>query len=278
MRIVIAHSRGLPMLVLAFVIQFATQASAQFDLFHWTFSPAGLSAGQSVSATVMFINSGGINPFGNLVAYQTRAPVDAHVTVKAILFPEDGVCDAGFAVLLHNLDTTPLQACHTTVSLSFDVMAGDSFGFGVQTTNPGFPPNTHWTEFTFVPVTPLPPWTDLGGGVKGTLGLPVLTGQGFPIAGMPQKIVLEHGKYFALATLALGFSAWQLPFKGGVLVPAPDILIPAIPLDVNGDTTLLLDWPAGVPSGFTFYMQMWIKDDAAVQGYAASNGLSATSA
>ena len=43
-----------------------------------------------------------------------------------------------------------------------------------------------------------------------------------------------------------------------------------------GSKTLGSHWPAGVPSGFSFWSQWWIADAGAPAGYAASNGVRGT--
>ncbi len=73
----------------------------------------------------------------------------------------------------------------------------------------------------------------------------------------------------------IGDAALNLPLKGGLLVPDLDIII-ALPSGPTGDLSLSGPWPAGFPSGITVYSQFWFVDPGAANGFAASNGLLAT--
>ena len=76
----------------------------------------------------------------------------------------------------------------------------------------------------------------------------------------------------APAALILGLSQLGAPFKGGVLVPDPDVVIP-VTTDVLGQITLASVWPGGVPSGFSFFCQWWIPNVGGATNWAATNGL-----
>jgi hypothetical protein len=70
----------------------------------------------------------------------------------------------------------------------------------------------------------------------------------------------------------LGTARVDLPFQGGVLVPAPEALA-AIALDGRGSAQEVLRWPAGLPPLFTIWGQAWVLDAAAPTGFLASNSL-----
>jgi probable HAF family extracellular repeat protein len=114
-------------------------------------------------------------------------------------------------------------------------------------------------------------WTDLGQGLAGVAGVPVLAAHGALIEGHPLTLSLSGAKPSGSATLIAGLSAIDAPFKGGTMVPNPDVLLAGLPLDSNGTFDLAAAWPAGVPSGFSLWLQAWIADGAAVKGFAASN-------
>ena len=118
------------------------------------------------------------------------------------------------------------------------------------------------------------PWFDLGFALPGIDGLPHLSAKGPLTAGSPLSIELTHAAPHEDAYLVIGFSAIFAPYKGGVLVPAFDLLfeLPTTPL---GEVSLVGHWPAGVPAGLPFVMQFWIDDDAAVAGRAGSNAVGA---
>lgn len=67
-----------------------------------------------------------------------------------------------------------------------------------------------------------------------------------------------------VATLIVGLSQIDAPFKGGVMVPNPDVLVtgltfnvPAAPLDATHQLTVI--YPSGVPSGTSIYVQDWVQ-------------------
>jgi hypothetical protein len=73
----------------------------------------------------------------------------------------------------------------------------------------------------------------------------------------------------------IGLAKASLPFKGGVLVPSPDVVVP-LATGPAGTFALPFVWPAGIPGGLQLWFQTWIQDAAAVAGFAASNGPQAT--
>jgi len=117
-------------------------------------------------------------------------------------------------------------------------------------------------------------WTDLGNGLAGSTGVPDLEGSGPLTEGTFNPLVLSNTVPLRSTFLVAGFSAINAPLKGGILVPAPDLLVAGIPTDATGGWTLASAWPPGVPSGFLIYWQVWIPDAAGPVGFAASNGVS----
>ncbi|HEX5009031.1 MAG TPA: FG-GAP-like repeat-containing protein [Planctomycetota bacterium] len=119
------------------------------------------------------------------------------------------------------------------------------------------------------------PWTWLGHALAGTFGTPSLVGAGSPLAGESVTLDLTHAPPSSATTLVIGTSALFAPFKGGVLVPLPTALVPAV-TDAGGAISLSATWPAGLPPGLTIYLQYWSFDVAAPHGFAASNAVSVT--
>jgi len=120
------------------------------------------------------------------------------------------------------------------------------------------------------------PWGYYGGSIEGSAGTPLLAGTGDLVAGTPVRLTLSKAKAATPVTLVVGVSELSAPFKGGTLVPNPDLLIAGLATTAHGTLTLVSTWPSGLPSGFTFYSQYWIADPAGPAGFAASNGLSGT--
>ena len=143
--------------------------------------------------------------------------------------------------------------------------ASDAFPSGVENVAPQIQVNTTIGQ-----------WTDLGHPLAGAAGLPHLVGTGTLVPGTSVTMQVSRLLANGVATLVIGLSAIQAPFKGGVMVPALDALVPGLPAGPDGVLSLVSAWPAGLPGGFTFILQCWQKDPAGVAGFSASNGLGGT--
>ncbi len=155
---------------------------------------------------------------------------------------------------------------------------GDCWVTGI-TDSPGFPvtagsadPSQNGATDGFVTRFDLP-WSDLGSALAGTLGTPELSGDGSLAALAPTTLSLADARPASTAILIVGFAAAGLPFMGGTLVPAPDVVVTGLPVDASGNLVVSAPFPAGIPSGFRMYFQYWIADPVAPRGYSASNGL-----
>ena len=115
-------------------------------------------------------------------------------------------------------------------------------------------------------------WDLIGLGKAGSNGVPELMGQGPLLAGSPNQIDLQDAAPSASATLVFGLSAVNAPFKGGLLVPVPDVLVP-LQTGADGGASLPFVLPQGTPPGIPLHFQFWISDPLATQGLSASNGL-----
>lgn len=119
------------------------------------------------------------------------------------------------------------------------------------------------------------PWITLPGGLAGSRGTPSLGGTGPLTGGSTAGFDIEGGVPGAPATLVVGFAEISAPFKGGTLVPSPDVLLTLV-TDAGGAASLSATWPFGLPSGLAFSMQAWLVDAAGPNGLSATNGLRAT--
>lgn len=118
-------------------------------------------------------------------------------------------------------------------------------------------------------------WVDLGQALAGATGEPRLAGTGTLEPATPVAVALEQAAPVAPATLVIGLSAVNDPFKGGVLVPATDLLIAGLVTGPLGEILLADAWPAGVPPGTVFWFQYWVQDRSGPKGLTASNALEA---
>lgn len=119
-------------------------------------------------------------------------------------------------------------------------------------------------------------FTDLGSGLAGEAGVPALVGGGTLLGGDPLSLTISGANDSAAVGLVLGLSTIFAPFKGGIMVPNPDLIIAGLSTDDDGHRTDLFTWPVGVTSGDSVYAQYWISDAASPAGFSATNGLSLT--
>ncbi|MGQ0552414.1 MAG: FG-GAP-like repeat-containing protein [Planctomycetota bacterium] len=120
-----------------------------------------------------------------------------------------------------------------------------------------------------------PSWTGLGHALGGTWGTPSLWVEGECFAGEQLSLSLGGSLSGETAALVIGLTSATAPFKGGLLVPAPTLVLPLV-LDGLGSTALATTWPAGLPAGFTIWLQAWISDPAGPAGFAATNAIRGT--
>jgi arylsulfatase A-like enzyme len=118
-------------------------------------------------------------------------------------------------------------------------------------------------------------WLPLSEPVWGSAGAPLLAGTGQLVPDADIEITLSQALPDAMAMLIVGAEHLSMYFKGGVLVPRPDLLLFMV-VPTEGTLTLTSRWPAGVPAGFPILFQYWIQDPGAINGWAGTNGLAAT--
>jgi hypothetical protein len=120
-------------------------------------------------------------------------------------------------------------------------------------------------------------WADLGSGLAGSSGVPLLVGSGPLAPSSGNQLDLSGADPSTPATLVFGLSLLDAPFKGGTLVPAPLLLVP-LATNPSGALSLPFLWPSNVPPGTALYFQVWISDPGAISGFSASNALEGVSA
>ena len=103
---------------------------------------------------------------------------------------------------------------------------------------------------------------------------PAPRSRGRMVAGQPFAFDLLNVKPLGLSTAFVGLSAGYLPYKGGTLVPMPDLLVLGLVTDPDGTLQFSGNWPAGA-SGATFFLQFWTYDAGGPKGKSASNALQA---
>ncbi len=118
-------------------------------------------------------------------------------------------------------------------------------------------------------------WLDLGSARTGTSTTLQLDASGELLAATAGSYRVQQGDAFEPVTLVVGLSTLFAPFKAGLLVPFPDMIVP-LALDANGTLELPFVWPAGIPSGVSIATQVWAPDAGAPKNFTASNALAAT--
>ncbi len=119
-------------------------------------------------------------------------------------------------------------------------------------------------------------WTNLGSALAGTDGEPELIGKGPLVSSGTVTFTLAHARPAAAVFLVAGLSAVNVPFKGGTLVPSPDVVVFGLFTDAFGALSLPAALPPGLPPGLTLFLQDWIADPLGPQGWAASPAISAS--
>lgn len=125
---------------------------------------------------------------------------------------------------------------------------------------------------------PSSPWETLSGtGLAGTGGqTPLLAGTGALTPGSAGQFDLSNALGSTTSTFVIGIAALNAPFKGGIMVPDPLLMIFGLTTSPAGGISLPFTWPAGIPAGLAMYFQHWLVDAGGPLGYSASNGLKGT--
>lgn len=123
---------------------------------------------------------------------------------------------------------------------------------------------------------PIATWTNMGFGLAGTSGVPLLAGSGALTGASTNQFVVSSAARSAPAVMVLGAASVFLPFLGGTLVPSPDLALP-IGTDATGRVTLPFQLGVALPPRSSLFAQCWILDSGGPAGLAASNGLAIVS-
>ncbi|HEX5009552.1 MAG TPA: hypothetical protein VFY71_04050 [Planctomycetota bacterium] len=170
---------------------------------------------------------------------------------------------------LHSVGASSSAFFGMCVSLS-----GGSVAFGAP--NDG-PVQALGIGSTYIYDLPFVPWTDLGFGLAGVDGIPMLHGSGSLVAGSSGGLALSLAQPSAPSLLFASLADTPAPFKGGVLHTLPPLAQVPLATSASGGWTLpWASWPAGIPAGLELYFQAAVSDTAALHGVSLSNVLKAT--
>ena len=270
-----------PTLGLIAVAVLAASTSAQFsgayDVANWTFentlsnTDGTIDVGGAPGAIVM---TGGDNGSGSDGYTRFTIPCVGNGLFTfdwSVEHPDPGFDVVGFVIGDEEYDLTVGSGDGSETVL---ICPGETLGFFIYTPDNDLGAPTLTVSGFSAPVTD--PWTNLGGGIPGSFGQPVLKFTGSLQPG-PVRLEVTHGTPFGSTFWVASSVLLAAPFKGGVLVPDPasEIII-SLPLDGDGQISIQGPWPAGLPSGISFYNQCWALDPGAVEGLAASDGIQGT--
>lgn len=202
-----------------------------------------------------------LNNSGWIVGHATLPPSPGDVGDRASLWIDDLPFDLNALTLdlpvgLRLVSANDVNDAGMIVGEAYSITDGGSRGFLLE------------------PVSDT--WTDLGHALPGFLGDPLLYGTGTLEPGTGIALALAGASAHAPTALVVGLSQLDAPFKGGVMVPLPSLLLAGLTTNASGELRLATSWPSGVPAGFDFYSQFWIADFGTPAGFAASNGLLGT--
>lgn len=190
-----------------------------------------------------------------------------------------GLSSAGSATVFRNNGSTWSEQGKLVAA---DAAAGDLFGVAVATSGDraviGALGDSHAggvSAGSAYVVRFTQPWTSLGNGLAGTYGEPSLSGEGRLQWGNQVTISLWRARERALASLVVGTSALNAPFKGGTLVPSVGA-IHLMATDASGSIWIQSAVASGLPPGTPLYLQFWIQDPAGPAGYSSSNAVTET--
>ncbi|MCB9896675.1 MAG: hypothetical protein H6825_01600 [Planctomycetes bacterium] len=256
---------------------------------HWTSPTAvdpnaiGYDAVLDITLATVNVSFSGI-PFGPIDVLPNLPPEALHNEIN-------GPGPAPFGILAFPVVAPPPP---DAPAISGDLSSGlDASGFGfVDFVNValgtfqvdlGFPFGTVTATITSVRVAGTvsvaeTQWVELAGtALAGTNALePHLHGSGPLLGNDLATLDLTDARASTTCALVIGVTQLVAPFKGGVLVPNPDIIVAGLPTGAAGALSVSFLWPTGLPPGVVVSYQYWVTDPAGPVGFAASNGLTST--
>jgi hypothetical protein len=115
---------------------------------------------------------------------------------------------------------------------------------------------------------------DLGNALAGTFGPPSLVVESSLHRKTPFVLSISGAAHSTPVLLVLGGRQALLPFKGGVLVPSPDLVLASgLVTDASGAMTVQATITWVLPTGTTIYLQAWLPDPGGPNGFAATNAV-----
>jgi hypothetical protein len=120
------------------------------------------------------------------------------------------------------------------------------------------------------------PWDDFDQPLAGAAGYADQDAEGTLVGLAPFAFTLRDAPPGAAAFHVVGLGELSHSFKGGVLVPTPDLINGPLVVGAGGELTLAGPWIPGLPSGLELYLQFWWADAGGPKGFAASRAVRGT--
>ena len=118
-------------------------------------------------------------------------------------------------------------------------------------------------------------WSDLGFGLPGPGGVPLLTGTGDPSGDDPLQVQVTGASPDVGGVFFAGSAYGGTAFKNGTLVPVPEFAVEHVHTDGAGAWSASFPWDAEV-LGSEVWVQVWFDDPSAPRGVSATNGVQAS--
>lgn len=114
---------------------------------------------------------------------------------------------------------------------------------------------------------------DLGHQLEGGNGWPIQVASGSFVGGTGFSFALSQGPPLASVFHVVGFSTIDAPFKGGTMVPMPNLITGPWPTNNLGSALISGHWPTGAPPGIEIAAQFWFASVGAPAGFASSSAV-----
>lgn len=151
-------------------------------------------------------------------------------------------------------------------------------GYAPGNTGPGSLPGT------VIPINPTPPngspssttygaWFNLGFGLPGVTTHPMIELVLYSQVQTVLSLLVTDGLPGNDIYLVAGLKRQPTPFKGGVLVPSPEVLLTGLSLNDQGELLVPLADLELLPPLMLIYIQAWMPDDGNALGFSSTNAI-----
>ncbi|MBI4881311.1 MAG: right-handed parallel beta-helix repeat-containing protein [Planctomycetes bacterium] len=218
-----------------------------------TLTNCGIALNTATDGGGFYVNAAGLQIAGDPVANVFNTIVDNSATRGSAVFLNTAY-GANLSATHVCWGTTNVGAVPAMIwdffdnsSLGLVVFVDYGMGVGIATSDPLY---------------------SVGGEMRGTTGVPVLTGSGTLVPGSPTLLSLTNAAPSAPMVLLFGFAPmWYTDYLDLLIVPMPAVIMTAS-TNASGGLDVPFSWPY-VPSGFQVFWQALIYDPGSPNGTAS---------